>query len=125
MKLKMRKKDIIFVLKNFIIAIFLWYILPKMYIIENQIMQKIFLVGMVLHIVLLFGGEALIYCIYTARQENINNFKVFIVTILIHILLKLILKEGMGYLLFYFGINQFLGFIIGSIIRIINEEYRL
>lgn len=117
----MRKKDIIFVLTNFIIAIFLWYILPKMYIIENQIMQKIFLVGMVLHIVLLLGGEALIYCIYTARQENINNFKVFIVTILIHILLKLILKEGMGYLLFYFGINQFLGFIIGSVIRIINE----
>lgn len=80
---------------------------------DNDILVIIGLVNLLIHTLLILGGEGLIYCIFSSKNAPQLVFKVLVISIFINICIRIII--GISDIILYLSINQILGIIIGRI----------
>ena len=80
---------------------------------DNNILKIIGLVNLLIHTLLILGGEGLIYCIFSSKNDPQLVFKVLVISVFINIYISIIKSEF--YIIIYLSINQIVGIIIGRI----------
>ena len=69
------KKEYIFIIINYAILIICWAIFDsRIILMDNNILEIIGLINVLIHTLLMFGGEGVIYCIFATK----NNFRLSI-----------------------------------------------
>lgn len=106
------KKEYIFIIINYAIFIVCWGIFKSgIALSNNDILVIISLVNLVIHTLLILGGEGLIYCIFSSRNDPQLVFKVLVISILTNICIGII--TDMNEIIIYLSTNQMIGVIIG------------
>ena len=80
---------------------------------DNNVLKIIGLVNLLIHTLLILGGEGLIYCIFASKNDPQLVFKVLVISIFINICIRIFI--GVSYIIIYLSINQIVGIIIGRI----------
>ena len=80
---------------------------------NNDKLLDIGLVILLIHTLLILGGEGLIYCIFSSKNDPQLVFKVLVISVFINIYISII--TDMNELAIYLSINQIVGIIIGRI----------
>ncbi len=108
------KRDYIFIIINYTIFIVCWGIFKSgIALSNNDILVIISLVNLVIHTLLILGGEGLIYCIFSSRNNPQLVFKILVISIFINICISII--TSMNEIAIYLSINQIVGVVIGRI----------
>ena len=108
------KKEYIFIIINYTVFIVCWILFDSgIALIDNNILKIIGLVNLLIHTLLILGGEGLIYCIFSLKNEPQLVFGVLAISIFINICISIFI--GMSYIIIYLSINQIVGIIIGRI----------
>lgn len=108
------KKEYIFIIINYAIFFVCWALFKSgIGLTDNDILVSIGLVNLLIHTLLILGGEGLIYCIFSSRNDPQLVFKVLEISIFINICISIII--GMNDIIIYLSINQIVGIIIGRI----------
>ncbi len=80
---------------------------------DNDILFIVGLVSLLIHTLLILGGEGIIYCIFSSKNEPQLVFKVLVISIFVNICISIII--GMSDIIIYLSINQIVGIIVGGI----------
>lgn len=109
------KKEYIFIIINYAIFSMCWILFKTGIILkDNYILEIIGLVNLLIHTILILGGEGVIYYIFSSKNHPQLVFKVFIISIFINICISIFIG-GMSDIIIYLSINQIVGIIIGRI----------
>ena len=118
-----KKHELIFLIKNYIIFVICWLIFESgISLYDNNILQIIGLINLLIHTILILGGEGVIYCILTIKNDSKYVFKILVISIIINICISIITR-GVNSIIIYLSINQIIGTIIGRVIKIIKNWY--
>ena len=116
-----KKHELIFLIKNYIIFVICWLIFESgISLYDNNILQIIGLINLLIHMILILGGEGVIYCILTIKNDSKYVFKILVISIIINICISIITR-GVNSIIIYLSINQIIGTIIGRVIKIIKN----
>ena len=108
------KKEYVFIVINYAIFFVCWtFFKSGIALTDKDILVTIGLVNLLIHTLLVLGGEGLIYCIFSSKNNPQLVFKVLVISILINICISLII--GMSDIIIYLSINQIIGIVIGRI----------
>ena len=108
------KKEYIFIIINYAIFFVCWALFKSgIGLTDNDILVSIGLVNLLIHTLLILGGEGLIYCIFSSRNDPQLVFKVLVISILTNICIGII--TDMNEIIIYLSTNQMIGVIIGRI----------
>lgn len=108
------KKEYIFIVINYAIFFVCWALFKSgIAYTNNGILFTIGLVTLLIHTLLILGGEGIVYCIFSSKNEPQLVFKVLVISIFVNICISIII--GMSDIIIYLSINQMVGIIIGRI----------
>lgn len=108
------RKEYIFIVINYAIFLVCWALFKSgIALTDNDILVTIGLVNLLIHTLLILGGEGLIYCFFSLKNEPQLVFCVLVISIFINICISIFI--GMSYIIIYLSINQIVGIIIGRI----------
>ena len=108
------RKEYIFIVINYAIFFLCWALFKSgISLTDNDILVTIGLVNLLIHTLLILGGEGLIYCIFSSKNEPQFVFYVLVISIFINICISIFI--GMSDIIIYLSINQIVGIIIGRI----------
>ncbi len=108
------KNEYIFLITNYAIFIVCWIIFKSGIILkDNIILEIIGLINLLVHTILIFGGEALIYFIFSFKNDLKLVLKLMLISLLINIFINIVTNQSI--LIIYVSINQIIGFIVGRI----------
>lgn len=108
------KKEYIFIIINYTIFFVCWALFKsRIALTDNDILVIISLVNLLIHTLLILGGEGVIYCIFSSRNDPQLVFKILVVSIFINVCISVII--GISDIVIYLSINQIVGIIIGRI----------
>ena len=108
------KKEYIFIIINYAIFFVCWALFKsRIALTNNDILVIIGLVNLLIHTLLILGGEGLIYCIFSSKNDPQLVFKVLVISVFINICISII--TNMNEIAIYLSINQIVGIIIGRI----------
>ena len=108
------KKEYIFIIINYTIFFVCWALFKsRIALMDNDILVIISLVNLLIHTLLILGGEGVIYCIFSSRNDPQLVFKILVVSIFINVCISVII--GISDIVIYLSINQIVGIIIGRI----------
>lgn len=108
------KKEYIFIIINYAIFFVCWALFKsRIALTNNDILVIIGLVNLLIHTLLILGGEGLIYCIFSSKNDPQLVFKVLVISAFINICISII--TNMNEIAIYLSINQIVGIIIGRI----------
>ena len=108
------KKEYIFIIINYTIFFVCWALFKsRIALTDNDILVIISLVNLLIHTLLILGGEGVIYCIFSSRNDPQLVFKILVVSIFINVCISVII--GISDIVVYLSINQIVGIIIGRI----------
>ncbi len=111
---KKLKKEYIFIIINYTIFFVCWALFKSgIALTNNDILVIIGLINLLIHTLLVLGGEGLIYCVFSSKNDPQLVFKVLVISILINICISAII--GISDIIIYLSINQIVGIIIGRI----------
>ena len=113
MKNKLRK-EYIFIIANYAIFCVCWALFKSgIAYTDNNILFIVGLVTLLIHTLLILGGEGIIYCIFSSKNEPQLVFKVLVISIFVNICISIFI--GTSDIIIYLSINQILGIIVGRI----------
>lgn len=117
------KKEYIFLIVNYIIFIVCWGIFKSEIILKsNNLLEIIGLINLLIHTVLIFGGEGIIYCIFSTKKDLKVVLRILLISMTINICMSII-SNGSA-IIIYLSINQIIGVIIGRVISFFrNKKY--
>lgn len=108
------KKEYIFIIINYAIFIVCWGIFKSgIALSNNDIWIIISLVNLLIHTILILGGEGLIYCVFSSKNAPQPVFKILVISIFANIFIGII--TNMNDIIIYLSTNQIIGVIVGRI----------
>lgn len=108
------KKEYIFIIINYSIFIVCWILFESRIILkDNNILEIIGLVNLLIHTILILGGEGVIYFIFSSRNDSKVVFKVLLISLCINMCINII--TSVNAIIAYLTINQIIGFALGRI----------
>mgnify|MGYP006069287587 FL=1 len=108
------KKEYIFIVINYAIFFICWALFKSgIAYTDNDILFIVGLVTLLIHTLLILGGEGIIYCIFSSKNEPQLVFKILVISILVNICISIII--GMSDIIIYLTINQIVGIMVGRI----------
>ena len=108
------KKEYFFIIINYVILIICWTLFEsRIILMDNNILEIIGLINVLIHTLLMLGGEGLIYCIFSSKNDLKLSIKILGISICIN--LFLIIIYGINDIVIYLLINQIIGFCVGRI----------
>lgn len=108
------KKEYIFIIINYAILIICWAIFDsRIILMDNNILEIIGLINVLIHTLLMFGGEGLIYCIFATKNNFRLSIKVLVISMCLDLFIIVIYK--MNDIIIYLLINQIIGICVGRI----------
>lgn len=107
------KKEYVFIIINYIIFFLCWIIFDSgITLRDNGIWCIIGLLTVLVHGLLLLGGEGIIYFRFASKNNARVIVKVLLVSLLVNICIS-ILSHSVDYIVVYISLNQTIGVIIG------------
>ena len=108
------KKEYIFMIINYAIIIICWILFESgIALMDNKILGIIGLVNLLIHTILIFGGEGLIYCIFSSKNDSKLVLKVLLISLCINMFMNIV--TNINAIIIYLSINQIIGFVVGRI----------
>ena len=109
------KREYIFIIINYTIFFVCWALFKsEIALTDNEILFIISLINLMVHTLLILGGEGLIYCIFSSKNEQQLVFKVLVISILINVYISIVIGS-ISDIIVYLSINQIVWTIIGRI----------
>lgn len=108
------KKEYIFIIINYSIFMVCWILFESgIALMDNKILGIIGLVNLLIHTILIFGGEGVIYFIYSSKNDSKVVLKVLLISLCINMCINII--TSVNAIIAYLTINQIIGFVVGRI----------
>ena len=109
------KKEYIFIIINYLIFFICWALFKSgIALSDNEVLFIISLINLLVHTLLILGGEGVIYCIFSSKNEPQLVFKVLVISILINVYISIIIGS-ISDIIIYLSLNQIIGTVIGRI----------
>lgn len=109
------KKEYIFIIINYLIFFICWALFKsEIALSDNEVLFIIALINLLVHTLLILGGEGLIYCIFSSKNEPQLVFKILVISILINLYISIVIGS-ISDIIIYLSVNQIVGTIIGRI----------
>ena len=116
------KKEYVFVIINYTIFFLCWIIFDSgITLKDNGILCTIGLLTLLVHGLLLLGGEGIIYWRFASKNNSRIVVKVLLISLLVNISIN-ILSSSVNYIIVYISLNQIIGVIIGRMCN--KRKYR-
>lgn len=107
------KKEYVFIIINYTIFFLCWIIFDSgITLKDNGILCTIGLLTLLVHGLLLLGGEGIIYWRFASENNSRIVVKVLLISLLVNISIN-ILSSSVNYIIVYISLNQIIGVIIG------------
>ncbi len=115
------KKEYIFIIINYAIFSMCWILFKSGIILkDNSILEIIGLVNLLIHTILILGGEGIIYCIFSSKNDFKLALKVLVISLFINFCISIL--TNVNDIIIYLSINQIVGFVIGGIYNKIKHR---
>lgn len=109
------KKEYVFIIINYIAFFLCWIIFDSgIASMDNRILCITGLLTVIVHAILLLGGEAIIYCIFSLKNNVRIVLKVLLISLFINIGINIV-SYSVNFFIVCISINQVIGVIIGRI----------
>ena len=109
------KKEYVFIIINYVIFFLCWIIFDSgIALMDNRILCVTGLLTVLVHALLLLGGEGIIYCIFSLKNNARLVLKVLLISLLINICINIV-STSVNFFIVCISINQIIGVIIGRI----------
>lgn len=120
----LKNKEYKFLIINYSILIICWIIFDSgIALKDNNILDIIGIINLLIHTMLLFGVEGIIYCIFSVKNEIKLALKIMFISAFINIFISIISGESsISSITTVLSINQIIGTIIGIMIKFFKEK---
>lgn len=108
------KKEYIFIIINYITLSICWLIFESGISLNGGFWTYLGLLNLLIHTILIIGGECIIYCIFSIKNEIKATLKVISISMIINMFLYVFYSSN--YFIVPLSINQIVGVIIAAII---------
>ena len=107
------KKEYVFIIINYTIFFLCWIIFDSgITLKDNGILCTIGLLTLLVHGLLLLGGEGIIYWRFASKNNSRIVVKILLISLLVNISINT-LSSSVNYIIVYISLNQIIGVIIG------------
>ena len=107
------KKEYVFIIINYTIFFLCWIIFDSgITLKDNGILCTIGLLTLLVHGLLLLGGEGIIYWRFVSKNNSRIVVKVLLISLIVNISIN-ILSSSVDYIIVYISLNQIIGVILG------------
>ena len=120
----MKFKNLLFILLNTILFMFLWSITTSGMIDSNySVLRWLVIISIFLELILELGGEFIIFSVYSYKSDFKFNYKVIVFIVIVNIIiLKLSDSNFSNLIILLMCINQIFGILCGNFIKFMKRK---